>query len=254
MALVLAGLILFAYMCLLFVISILRKDNGTADIGYGIGFVVATISALLFAGTTPFTVLLTSPVVLWAVRLAVRIFLKNKGKPEDFRYRAWRDAWGKSFLLRSFFQIYMLQGAVILTVVMPVLLSIAYPRPALFGLVAVGICLWAVGFFFEVIGDYQLDRFIRNPANKGNIMTSGLWAYSRHPNYFGESLMWWGIAIAASGLSYFGIIGFVSPVLITYLLLFVSGVPMLEKKWTGNPEWEAYKARTSVFIPRPPRA
>jgi steroid 5-alpha reductase family enzyme len=121
------------------------------------------------------------------------------------------------------------------------------------GLFSAGLLLWVFGFFFEVVGDYQLDRFITAPKNKGKIMTQGLWKYSRHPNYFGESLMWWGMAVMAASLSVYPFIGFVSPVLITFLLLKVSGVSMLEKRWEGNPAWEAYKKRTSVFLPLPPK-
>ncbi len=155
--------------------------------------------------------------------------------------------------MRSYLQVYLLQGVVIILVALPVLLTIVAQKPPVLILVWAGTVIWMIGFMFEVIGDYQLDRFIKNTENKGKIMTSGLWFYSRHPNYFGESLMWWGIAIAASGLTTYPFLGFISPILITYLLLFVSGIPMLEKKWEGNPEWEAYKARTSAFFPLPPR-
>lgn len=244
---------LLLYMLALFAIARVRDDNGTADIGYGIGFIVTTCAALFAHGATLYTGLLTGLVVVWGVRLATRIYLKNKGKPEDFRYRAWREAWGKMFTIRSLFQIYLLQGTVIFTVALPVLLAIVTPREQYLPLVVLGTFVWCIGFLFEVVGDAQLDRFIRNPVNKGKIMTSGLWRYSRHPNYFGESAMWWGMALAASGLTAYPLLGFISPILITYLLLKVSGVPMLEKKWEGNPEWEAYKARTSVFIPMSPR-
>lgn len=245
---------LAAYMTALFVIALIRKDNGTADIGYGIGFIVATFAALWHSGTRGFALALVALICIWGVRLATRIFLKNRGKPEDFRYRAWREAWGRTFIVRSFLQIYMLQGCVILIVASPVLLSLAYPREIAWWPLIAGIALWCVGFFFEAVGDWQLDRFIKDTANKGKIMTEGLWRYSRHPNYFGECLMWSAVAIAASALTDVWLPGFLSPILITYLLLKVSGVPMLEKRWEGNPEWEAYKARTSVLIPWPPRA
>ncbi len=246
--------VLLIYMLALFFISRVRNDNGTADIGYGLGFIVVVDAALWVHGASLATGLLAFLVFAWGVRLATRIYLKNKGKPEDFRYKAWREAWGKMFTIRSLFQIYILQGAIIFTVALPVLLAIIAPREPYFPLFVFGIFVWCVGFIFESVGDAQLDRFIRDPANKGRIMTSGLWRYSRHPNYFGESTMWCGMAIAASGLTTYPLVGFLSPILITYLLLKVSGVPMLEKKWEGNTEWETYKARTSVFIPLPPHA
>lgn len=247
--------VLFCYMCALFVVALIRRDNGTADVGYGIGFIVLAAAVLSVSPVrSPFAPVLAALVLVWGIRLATRIYLKNRGKPEDFRYKAWRDAWGGWFLPRSFLQVYMLQGFVIFIVALPVTLSLAYPAAvATPWPVALGAALWCIGFFFESRADAELDRFIGKPENKGRVMTEGLWKYSRHPNYFGESLMWWGIAIAAAGISAVPLVGFVSPVLITFLLLKVSGVPMLEKRWEGNPEWEAYKVRTSVFIPLPPR-
>lgn len=243
------ALALFAFMTTLFIVSLWRKDNGTADVGYGMAFIVTVAVTLITNGASVPALVLSGIVAVWGVRLATRIYRKNLGKPEDFRYRAWRESWGEWFLLRSFLQIYMLQGAVVFIVVFPVLAALVAPTEGNPILIALGLALWAIGFVFESVGDTQLDRFIADPANKGRIMMSGLWRYSRHPNYFGESLMWWGIAVAAVSITSYGILVFVSPMLITYLLLFVSGVPMLEKRWAGNPEWEAYAKRTSVFFP-----
>ncbi len=246
--------VLLSFMSVLFVIGMVTKNNAIADVGYGIAFmVVITATLLQFPGATSLTFLLAILPFVWGARLALRIYVKNKGRPEDFRYRAWREAWGKTFVIRSFLQVYMLQGLVVFVVALPVLLAIAYPSSPIASVVLLGFGMWLVGFFFEAVGDYQLDRFIKNPENKGKIMSLGLWKYSRHPNYFGESAMWFGIAIAGAGLTTLPLLGFVSPVLITFLLLKVSGVPLLEKHFEGNPEWEAYKARTSVFIPLPPK-
>lgn len=247
--------ILAIYMSSLFAVSLVLRNNGIADIGYGVAFmVVIGATALHGAAPSSLALILAALAFVWGLRLAIRIFRKNYGKPEDFRYKAWRDAWGKSFIVRSFLQVYMLQGLVVFIVALPITLSLAFPASEPSRLLFVlGVIIWCVGFFFETIGDYQLDRFLKNPANKGSIMTTGLWKYSRHPNYFGESTMWIGIAVAASGLSTLPLLGFVSPLLITFLLLKVSGVPLLEKRFEGNPAWEAYKARTSVFVPLPPR-
>jgi steroid 5-alpha reductase family enzyme len=114
--------------------------------------------------------------------------------------------------------------------------------------IAIGLLVWVIGFVFESVGDSQLKRFIKNPENKGKIMDKGLWRYTRHPNYFGESVMWWGLAIMAISVQY-GYIGFLSPIIITYLLLFISGVPLLEKAFKDNMEFQKYAARTSIFIP-----
>lgn len=251
----LSAVVLGVYMTGLYVLSLVLKNNGVADIGYGVGVMVVVSTALYLAPPVSVwvTVLGALPFV-WGARLALRIFRKNYGKPEDFRYKAWREEWGTTFWWRSYLQVYLLQGAVIFLVALPVTLTVLFPAEApTQWLVAVGVVLWLIGFFFETVGDAQLDAFIKNPENKGKIMMSGLWKYSRHPNYFGESTMWWGIALMSLGLSAFPLYGFISPVLITYFLLYVSGVPMLEKRWEGNPEWEAYKARTSVIVPLPPR-
>lgn len=242
-------------MSALFFVALWRKNNGIADIGYGGGFLVVTSVVILLTAplSIPMTIFGALPFV-WGIRLITRIYRKNKNKPEDFRYKAWRDAWGSSFVVRSFFQIYMLQGLIIFIVALPIVLALVYGNTILHTpLFIAGLLLWLVGFFFESVGDYQLDRFITNPQNKGKIMMSGLWKYTRHPNYFGESMMWFGICSIAISFTPVALFGIVSPLLITYLLLKVSGVPMLERRFEGNTEWEAYKAKTSVFIPTIPK-
>jgi steroid 5-alpha reductase family enzyme len=245
-----AVLALLIYMSMLYVVAQVLKNNGVADIGYGIGFLVVIYATALLVPLSFVQIILLCFVTLWGVRLALRIWKKNYGKPEDFRYKAWREAWGSTFWWRSYLQVYMLQGLVILTVASSVLCSLIFGNNGVFSVwFTLGALLWLVGFFFEVVSDYQLDTFIKNPENKGKIMTQGLWQYSRHPNYFGESLMWWSLWCMAVSLTPLAFYTIVSPLLITYLLLFVSGVPMLEKKWEGRADWEEYKRKTSVFIP-----
>lgn len=251
---------LFVYMCGAFVISLIRKDNGTADIAYGWGFVLLAW-VTYFLGVPGIPALIASMLVtVWAVRLSLRIFLRGRGKPEDFRYKQWREEWGKTFVVRSFLQVYMLQGLVIFLVSLPVMLLNTYNGMiGLTLLASLGVVIWLKGFFFETVGDYQLGVFMKNPDNKGKILGTGLWKYTRHPNYYGESLMWWGLAILSSAtlygvIGYYALIAFVGPSLITFLLLKVSGVPPLEAHFAGNPAWEAYKAKTSVFIPWFPKA
>lgn len=248
--------VLLGYMSCLYAAALVFRNNGIADVGYGVAFMVVILATYLQTAATlsVTTALLVLLPAVWGVRLAVRIGRKNYGTPEDFRYKAWRDVWGSTFVWRSFLQVYMLQGLVVFVVALPVTLALAYPATTMvYPLVYLGAGLWCVGFFFEAVGDYQLDAFINDPANRGQIMMRGLWHYTRHPNYFGESLMWVALAIVGLGVSSVGIIGIVSPILITYLLLFVSGVPLLEKRWEGNIQWEEYKKKTSVFIPLPPR-
>jgi steroid 5-alpha reductase family enzyme len=246
---------LWCFMTLLFFLSTALKNNGVADVGYGLAFLVVVYATVVQVGFGLWQLPLLIPVTLWALRLASRIYLKNKNKPEDFRYKAWRDSWEKTFLPRSYLQIYMLQGSIVALIVSPLILALLFATSvSLELLVFLGGTLWIIGFLFESIADYQLDSFIKNPVNKGKIMTEGLWKYSRHPNYFGESLMWFGILAIATGFTPYALYGFISPLLITFLLLKVSGVPMLEKRWEGREDWEEYKKKTSVFVPLSPRA
>jgi steroid 5-alpha reductase family enzyme len=253
--LVLSLLALFVYASTLFFIALIWKDNGLADVGYGGAFVVAATVALLAAPVLSFGALILFLLLLvWGFRLSFRIYRKNKEKPEDFRYREWRKSWGRWFVVRSFFQIYLLQASIAYVIALPVLLAIVYPLAIVdTAFLLGGLLVWCVGFFFEARGDYELDVFLKDPTNKGKIMTTGLWKYSRHPNYFGESVMWWGMAAMGFGVSSYGVIGFVSPLLITYLLLFVSGIPMLERRFAERPGFEEYKIRTSAFFPLLPR-
>ncbi len=252
--LILPASVLALFMSVLFIVATIRKNNGTADIGYGIAFIILTGTTLTQVYPSSWYVyLLVFLVCIWGIRLALRIYVKNANKPEDFRYHAWRESWGDTFLIRSFLQIYTLQGSIIFLVALPVTLSIIAPTLTAVPLYFyIGSIIWILGFFFEAASDYELDTFIKNPLNKGKIMTIGLWRYSRHPNYFGESLMWWGLGLAGFSITN-SLFVFISPVLITFLLLKVSGIPMLERRFVGNPEWESYKTRTSPFIPLPPK-
>jgi steroid 5-alpha reductase family enzyme len=186
-------------------------------------------------------------VLIWGLRLAIYIFLRNKGKGEDFRYKAWRDTW-KFFILRSYLQIFILQGILMFIIALPIIF-VNKAGPASFNFFDIaGILLFLTGYAFETIGDGQLARFKKDPANKGKIITGGLWRYTRHPNYFGEAVIWWGIGCFALPYPH-GWIMLISPVIITLMLRFVSGVPMLEKKYAGRADFEEYKKRTPVFIP-----
>jgi steroid 5-alpha reductase family enzyme len=250
--LILAGL-LFLYMNLWFVLSVIKKRNDVADVAWGLGFVLLAWTSLsLSYPSDSRDVLVNILVSIWGLRLAWHIHGRNTGKAEDYRYLAWRKAWGNWFYVRSYFQVYLLQGFFLFLIALPVLI-IHQGQPTDLGWIDfLGIAIWALGFFFEVIGDAQLARFMKNPANKGKLMQQGLWAYTRHPNYFGEVALWWGIwllSVSVAG-SWFAIIG---PATITYLILQVSGIPMLEKKMAEHPDFAAYKSRVSAFFPWPPQ-
>lgn len=240
------------FVSLLFVLSLLVKRNDIADIAWGAGIFIVGVVNHLFYGTNAVLQIILLLVLIWAVRLALRIHLRNRGKGEDFRYKAWRDSWGKWFYLRSYLQVYLLQGTLMIVVGYGMIHVSAFGESATLGALGVlGIAVWTIGFFFEAVGDYQLDKFIKNPDNKGRILQTGLWRYTRHPNYFGEVTMWWGIWLLVATLPY-GWVALISPLAITFLILKVSGIPMLEKKYEGNEAFQAYKRKTNAFFPGSP--
>lgn len=242
------ALIIFLYMTILFIVALIKKDNSIVDVFWGPGIVIVAFYSLIQSGEGDIRKLIvTALVLLWGLRLSYHIMMRNMGNGEDFRYKNWRNTW-KYFVIRSFFQIFMLQGAFMLIISAPVWF-INERSTGLLGIGdLLGLMIFGTGFFIEIIADSQLSEFKKDPANRGRILTTGLWSVSRHPNYFGEALLWWGIGFYALGLhnGWYTLIG---PVVITLLLRFVSGVPMLEKKYAGRPDWEEYKAKTPAFIP-----
>lgn len=244
-----AALTVLAYMVFLFILAQLLKNNSIVDIAWGLGFIIVVISLFIQKPEVfPAKLLLSGLIAVWGFRLSGHILFRNFGKPEDFRYAKMREDWGKNFLVNSFFMVFMLQGALMLVVSFSATVLYSSGPRELNPLDVAGALVFAIGFIFETVGDAQLARHIKNPANHGKLMTSGLWAFTRHPNYFGEATMWWGVfLIALSSVN--GWIAVISPLTITFLLLFVSGVPLLEKKYQGRPDWEAYKKRTPIFFP-----
>lgn len=244
-------LVVFVYMSLWFVVSLIKKRNDVADVAWGLGFVLATWVSFFLSDESGIRGLLVGLLVsIWGLRLAWHIYTRNKGKAEDYRYLAWRKEWGKWFYIRSYAQVYLLQGMLLFLIVLPVLFINQYAGDSLGLLDCLGVAVWLIGFYFEVVGDAQLARFIKDPANKGKLMQSGLWAYTRHPNYFGEVTQWWGIWLIALSVPN-GLFAIIGPLTITWLILKVSGVPMLEKKMAEHPDFAEYKRTVSAFIPLP---
>lgn len=246
-----AGLLILGLMTLLWLLSLRLKDASIVDPFWGSGFV---ITAWFYFALTPdgfparkwLLVLLTT---VWGLRLSLYLLWRNHGKGEDFRYRAWRQEEGARWWWFSFFKVFLLQGVLMWIISAPLLAAQISPMPAgltlLDGLAA---AIWAIGFFFEAVGDWQLARFKADPANRGKLLTSGVWRYTRHPNYFGDAAQWWGfygMALAAGG--WFTLF---SPLLMSYFLRYVSGVAMLEKTLKpAKPGYAEYVARTNAFIP-----
>ena len=241
------------YMTGWFIAAQVRGRNDIADVAWGLGFILAAAISLLAGGVYSLRGLLVSGLVLvWGIRLAAHIHSRNRGRGEDKRYRKWREEWGKWFVLRSFLQVFMLQGLFLLLVALPVIFVNQAPAAPLGLLDLLGLAIWLTGFTFETVGDRQLLDFIRDPANKGKLMTSGLWRYTRHPNYFGEVTLWWGIWLMTLALPG-GWLTIIGPITITFLILQVSGIPMLEKHYEDRADFQEYKRRTSAFFPLPPK-
>jgi steroid 5-alpha reductase family enzyme len=230
-----------------FVFAVWKKRNDFADIAWGMGFVlIALIGG--FLNPTIRNIIITSMVVIWGIRLASHIGLRGLKKQEDIRYQKWRKEWGKYWVVRSWLQIFILQGFLILCVGASILITSRFDNSDLILINYVGIAIWLFGLIFEAIGDWQLIQFIKDPSNKGKIMQAGLWQYTRHPNYFGEVTLWWGLWLAIGGVPYFWL-AIIGPITITFLILKVSGIPMLEKQFEGNKEFEQYKKTTNAFFP-----
>lgn len=245
-----------AFMTIMFFVSRQLKRSDVVDAAWGPAFVVAAGSAFLLnpydltigLNVQTFVTLL---VAIWAGRLSFTITRRLMKKPEDVRYVNLRNQWKGSEPANTYIRIFLTQ-AVLATVISSALIHINLSLPANLGTFAyIGGVIWLIGFYFEVVGDLQLKRFLVDPKNNGKLMTSGLWKYTRHPNYFGEATMWWGVFVIALSTPY-GWLGIITPVVITYLLLFVSGVPMTEKAFEGKSGWNSYKKRTSKFLPLPP--
>jgi steroid 5-alpha reductase family enzyme len=249
-----AGLLLL-YMSCMFVIGWLAGDNSLVDIAYGPAFLVACWGAWLLGSDMPMhfrPLLLLILLTLWGARLGLHVGFRHRGRGEDFRYQKFRQDWGDTIIWRSFLQIYMLQGAIVLIIATPVLLSIAAPGGGPQWSDFLGTFLFFLGLFFEAVSDWQVTVFKRGGANKGKIVMDGLWRYSRHPNYFGEATLWWGVFFIGLGAPV-GIYGVIAPLTIAFLLLKVSGIPMLEAKYEGNAEFLDYKSKTNAFFPWFPR-
>jgi len=241
--------LLWGYMSLWFLISLFKRRNDVADVAWGLGFVLlAWTSFFLCGGSGTRGVLVGVLVSVWGLRLAWHIHARNRGKAEDHRYMAWRRQWGRWFYARSYAQVYLLQGALLFLISLPVLIINRSGGGPFRFLNGIGVLVWLFGFLFESVGDAELARFVKDPLNRGKILQSGLWQYTRHPNYFGEVTQWWGIWLVALGVPG-GWVGIVGPLTITILILKVSGIPILERKMAENPDFAEYKRRTSVFLP-----
>jgi steroid 5-alpha reductase family enzyme len=251
----LSGLIILGIMILLWILSLILKDASIVDIFWGTGFVITNwvYFALTPDGLPARKWLIGLLVSLWGLRLSLYILRRNWGKGEDFRYQKWRQEEGQRWWWFSFFKVFLLQGVLMWIISIPLLAAQISSSPArLTWLDFLAALVWLVGFYFEAVGDWQMARFKADPANQGQVLKSGLWRYTRHPNYFGEAVMWWAYFLLALATgAYWTVYG---SLLMTLLLLRVSGVTLLEKTLTKTkPQYQAYIESTSPFIPWPRR-
>ncbi len=232
--------------------SLRRRDVSIVDLFWGIGFIVIGWRTLTVSDASSLSYLLVTMVTIWGVRLSGYLTWRNWGKQEDPRYARMRERWGKWFPVTSLGVVFLLQALLSWIVALPLQTGILLGGK-IGSIAVVGVMLWLVGLAFESVGDYQLASFKADPANRGQVMNRGLWRYTRHPNYFGDFLVWWGIYLATTqaGFVWWTVIG---PLVMSVLLLRISGVTLLESSLKSRLDgYEAYVQRTNAFFPWSPQ-
>jgi steroid 5-alpha reductase family enzyme len=246
-----ASLLIWILVTLLWLWSVLIKNVSIVDIFWGFGFVIVNVFYVYhLQEINPRNWLLLILVSIWGLRLTIYLALRNIGKGEDFRYQKFRKDYGeKRYWWLSYFQVFLLQGILILIVSLPLLgVHSSESFTHLNWLDYIAILVWVIGFSFEAGGDYQLYKFKKNPNNKGKVLNTGFWRYTRHPNYFGDSAVWWAYALfsIAAG-SYWQIIG---AIIMSLLIIKISGVALLEKTLNNTkPKYKEYIEKTNSFLP-----
>ncbi len=246
---------IMSMMTILWIVSVFLKNVSIVDLFWGIGFIVASSCYYYYGSGNPGRkIILESLVIIWGLRLCVYLSWRNHGKGEDFRYQEFRKKYGPArYWWISYFQVFLLQG-ILMWVISAPLLGAQYLSKSgnLSILDFLALIIWLIGFTFEAGGDFQLARFISDNQNKGKLLTRGFWRYTRHPNYFGDSAVWWSFGIfSIAGGSYLPVIG---SILMTVLIIRVSGVALLEKSLkVKKPGYEEYVRHTNAFLPWFPR-
>lgn len=224
------------------------------DVAWGLMIVAAAATSYLVSETkTIGGVVVVAMVVAWGLRLSLHILGRwSRASAEDPRYVELRRSWPRRWTaLQVYVRMYLVQALLAAVVALPAVVYLAN-QTSVTTVYSVGMAIWAVGFTFEVVADKQLARFIASPANTGKLMRSGLWRYSRHPNYFGEIMLWWGIAIMALSVPY-GWVGLIGAATLTFVMCVISGIPPAERRNSNKPGWTDYKRVTSVLIPWSPK-
>lgn len=252
-ALLANAVLIFVVMSAAWLVARRRQRLDTVDAAWGLAFIVPASLAFGLQWQLS-TVVAAVLVYIWSIRLTTHLIDRNRARPDDPRYKAFTKKWRGEFWQRAYFSVFLLQGALVWLISLPVILSVGKPRGTALVWVGAGLALWILGFVIEAIADRQLEVFRRDPTHHGHSLQTGLWRYSRHPNYFGELLQWFGIAVVATSV-HDGWIGFAGPIVLTLLIVFISGIPPIETRRQHDKEYQAYRRRTSMLIPwRPKRA
>lgn len=244
-----------AMQVLVWIGSVIRTDASLVDRFWGPGFTLAGTVVLLYGGGDDARRVLLFVMSLWGLRLGFHLTRRNWGDGEDKRYQKMRKYWGEDrFWWISFFTVYVLQGVLMWLVALPLVIGGQSTTPVgLTWLDFLGLTVWISGLVIEAVADAQLRRFVGDPSNRGQVMDRGLWSWSRHPNYFGNAVLWWGIGLVAVQTQ-FGWAALIGPLVMNWLLRYFSGVPILERHMARTKDgWEEYCRRTNIFVPLPPK-
>jgi steroid 5-alpha reductase family enzyme len=242
-------LLALLFMTAVYFIARLRNRLDTVDAAWGLGFVViAWVTELRYPNGL--SALLVVMVSIWGLRLSFHLWQRTRFRSDDKRYQELTKRWEQDVWKRAFYSIFLVQGFLVWLISLPVQLS-SNPSNQLVWLTALGLIVWIAGFVIESLADRQLQDYLRT-KDRPPVLKSGLWRYSRHPNYFGELTQWWAIGLIALQVSY-GWVGLVGPLVLTYLIIFVSGLPPIERSRRDNKDYQQYKQQTSALIPLPPR-
>ena len=219
--------LLFVYFFIWFLIATFKKRADLADVAWGPGFILASFSSLFMGQISLNGLIVNLLVTIWGIRLCIHIFFRNRNRKEDFRYENLKKKWTRFFHLRLFIEVFLLQAVILYIVALPIIWTHTQNQKVSAIVVTTGILIWLSGFMIETFADRQLSLFQRDLSNKGKLLKEGLWSYSRHPNYLGELMQWWAIWLFAAFYP-MGWVFVVSPLLLTFLIVNLSGIKPLE--------------------------
>lgn len=251
-------IVILIYLLIMLVAVTLKKDHSLANFTWGGGVVLLTLLTFFFSQLyLARHILITALICLWGLRLTIYFYIRLKPGPNP-KYLNWQNKWGNFIVFLISLSWIFGQSILLFIMSTPSIVINLSTKPGLNWLDIAATITWLIGFYFETVGDYQLYQFMKNPSNKSDksrsdksrnkILNTGLWRYSRHPNYFGEIVMWWSVYLIAISVSY-GIFTIIAPLTITILLRYITGVPAIENQMSDNPKYQKYQKTTNMLIP-----